>query len=188
MNKSYKTVGFASISPPFFRPDIAKTGKAMFQAGRVCGLKEFEYTNPVEIHGRCVPQMSVNKTPYLVRLCLSDTRQVIESTCSCPAGISGMCKHTCAVVEAVNDERTESKTDDSAAWGKPSEKNKSLHKKGQSVDDMLNVQTPWPSFQSNQQALEKYEEIFQVRKCWLCCCSFEFICLISLTLFRNMEL
>lgn len=134
----------------------------MFEAGRVCGLREFEYSYPVEIRGKCVPQMAVNKTPYSIRLSLSVAREVIDAHCSCPAGISGMCKHTCAVINAVNDERTESKTDSSAVWGKPSDKNKSLHRKGQSVDDMLNVSTPWPDFRVNQPALEKYAEVFKV--------------------------
>lgn len=168
MNFSYKTVGFSAIVMPPFRPDIVKKGHLMFKANRVCGLREFEYSDPVMIDAKCVPQMAVNKEPYSIQITLSPTREVIKARCSCPAGISGMCKHTYAVIEAVNEERTESQTDEKATWGKPSEKNKSLHKKGQSVDDILNVTTPWPDFRPNEEALQQYEEIFQV--CMDGCC------------------
>ncbi|TRY67358.1 hypothetical protein TCAL_15821, partial [Tigriopus californicus] len=139
-----QSIGVASC----FMASIRK-GTALFRAGRVFAVEEIQGPTS-QVVGKCVPEMSVNKNPYNITISLTSIREVSFMRCSCVSGESGSCKHTCAVLLFV------------MVYSKPSEKNKSLFRKGKSIDELFNLKTTVPTFSPpNHEALGRYKIIFE---------------------------
>ena len=110
-------------------------------------MQEVQTRDGVVVHGRCLPQTSINKAPYRVETLLDVGRKLKSAHCNCVSGITGLCKHTSALVCYVNAERTESCTDSLQQWQKPSQKRQTLYPKGETIETLFNLDpvTP-PSF------------------------------------------
>lgn len=153
--------GFDSVTLPEFRDDTLRKGKTLLKAERIFAVEEIQ-GDRCEIQGKCVPEMSVNGKPYQINILLNQDRTIQSMYCSCLSGVSGQCKHACALLLYINEERDESKTDLESQWSKPSERNKSLHRKGKSVDELLGRTIEHPKFfPPNESALKRYEGIFK---------------------------
>lgn len=64
-------------------------------------------------------------------------RNVINSTCECPAGASKKCKHIAATIYYINNEEVLSKTTVSQEWGKPSTAGTMKYKKGKTIEKLF---------------------------------------------------
>ena len=80
-----------------------------------------------------------------IDLVLGPNREVLSARCSCVSGITGDCKHTCALVIFINKERTESQTDQICEWyQKPTEWGKRNYPKGEEVESIYNLKRVTP--------------------------------------------
>ncbi|KAG5870265.1 hypothetical protein JTB14_002133 [Gonioctena quinquepunctata] len=59
---------------------------------------------------------------------INAARQIISVSCNCIYGNSYKCKHVAALIEFVNNDKSESKTYHEQLWGKPSAKKQKLEK------------------------------------------------------------
>ena len=75
--------------------------------------------------------------PYQVEMSLSDDRHVIGAKCTCVSGITGVRKHTAALVRFVNSERSSGCTINAVQWRKSADKVKDLYKKGKKSSLLL---------------------------------------------------
>jgi len=50
---------------------------------------------------------------------VDNNREVKHTSCTCPAGADGKCKHIYAIIYYINDKEGLSKTDLPQQWGKP---------------------------------------------------------------------
>ena len=162
--------GFGKISGLHFRDDIMTKGEDLLTGGHLGDVKEVRHPIPIipylngkiSVIGRCVPEASIRKTPYIITLELNPSREVTLAHCSCQAGATGMCKHTYAVYKAVNSEREESKTDQEQVWQKPSEANLKLYPKGEPVTKIMFDQNPEKhTFKSSEEASDILVGLFQ---------------------------
>ena len=70
--------GFGSISGLQFREDIIKKGGQLLAGGHIGDIKEIRSNGKVSILGRCVPEASIRKVPYVITLELNPmTREVL---------------------------------------------------------------------------------------------------------------
>lgn len=60
-----------------------------------------------------------------------------HTSCNCPAGTGGKCKHICALIYYINNEQNNSKTDLPQQWGKPSKGGELKYKKGKTIGELL---------------------------------------------------
>lgn len=128
--------GFEKVIIPGFRKDTVKKGNYM--ADHILNIREVRRAGTCSINAQCIREMSLSNDPYSVELVLDpDTRSVADARCSCQAGVTGMCKHTAALVLAVNTERSSGCTDDTQKWHKPSQKLQELYPKGETVQQMV---------------------------------------------------
>lgn len=128
--------GFEKVVVPEFRKDTVKKGT--FMADHILNIREVRRAGTCTINGQCIREMSLSNDPYNVELVLDPvTRSVVDARCSCQAGVTGLCKHTAALVRAVNTERSSGCTDDSQKWHKPSQKLQELYPKGETVQQLL---------------------------------------------------
>jgi hypothetical protein len=87
-------------------------------------------------------------------------RQLLHGHCNCVSGISGNCKHTCALVTYVNSERTDGCTDNTQQWQKPSQHKQSLYPKGETIEALFGLDPLPPlSFKKNDEKLNKFAEL-----------------------------
>jgi hypothetical protein len=164
MNQIVIRSGFQSICDDSarFRKDVLRKGELLYKADRIFCVQEIWKSGEIKIEARCVPEMSINSIPYNVTIYLDDNRNIERMHCSCVAGSMGQCKHTSALVLFINGERDETCTDHQMNWNQPSEKNKSLHRKGQSLDKIFGTETPTPKYSKpNPEAIQQYLEIFK---------------------------
>ena len=161
--------GFGKISGLHFRDDIMTKGEDLLTGDHLGDVKEVRHypiipylNGKISVVGRCVPEASIRKTPYIITLELNPSREVTLAHCSCQAGATGMCKHTYAVYKAVNSEREESKTDQEQVWQKPSEANLKLYPKGEPVTKIMFEQKPEKhTFKSSEEASDILVGLFQ---------------------------
>jgi len=60
-----------------------------------------------------------------------------HTSCDCPAGAGGKCKHICALIYYINNEENTSKTDLPQQWGKPSKVSELKYKKGKTIEELF---------------------------------------------------
>ncbi len=90
-------------------------------------------------------------------------RQLLNGHCNCVSGISGQCKHTSALAIYVNLERTDSCTDNSQQWQKPSQHKQSLYPKGETIESLFGlVPLPPPTFKKNDEKLNKFAQLLSM--------------------------
>lgn len=68
---------------------------------------------------------------------MDNNREVKHTSCNCPAGAGGKCKHICAIIYYINDEEGQSKTDLPQQWGKPSKVGELMYKKGKTIESLF---------------------------------------------------
>ncbi|XP_064604322.1 uncharacterized protein LOC135469697 [Liolophura sinensis] len=76
-------------------------GWNLFREGRVTGLSSNKNGNYVYFRSQC--QASMRQLSYNVFICFKGSRRLKWSTCSCPAGIDGQCKHLVATLYCLID-------------------------------------------------------------------------------------
>ncbi|GBP32750.1 hypothetical protein EVAR_18902_1 [Eumeta japonica] len=90
------------------------------------------------IHGKVTPQTRVNNRPYDVKVEVNLDRTVRRTECTCKAGLSVRgCKHVAAVCIFINNECTQSKTDQPQCWNQPRESQVEKYKKGCTIAQMF---------------------------------------------------
>ncbi len=139
--------GFESIQGLNFRKSLLDSGKDMiphvFNVREIRKSDESGQLISITIAGDCIREMSLTENPWIVTLEIQPTdRSVILSHCSCTAGLDGLCKHTSAIYQFVNCERSEGCTDSEQIWAKPSAKLNDLYPKGVSIQQLFFKQDP----------------------------------------------
>ncbi|XP_064597894.1 uncharacterized protein LOC135464397 [Liolophura sinensis] len=76
-------------------------GWNLFREGRVTRLSSNKNGNYVYFRSQC--QASMRQLSYNVFICFKGSRRLKWSTCSCPAGIDGQCKHLVATLYCLID-------------------------------------------------------------------------------------
>ncbi len=139
--------GFEAISGLDFRKSLLSSGREMMQ--HALNVREIRRSDEngvvtsVTIAADCIREMSLTEKPWTVTLELRpDDRVVTLARCSCTAGIDGLCKHTSAIYQFVNCERSEGCTDSNQVWSKPSEKLNDLYPKGSSIQELFFNKSP----------------------------------------------
>jgi hypothetical protein len=128
--------GFEKVNGPEQRKDTKRKGLEM--AEHIMNIKEIRQSGTCTITSQCIREMSLSGEPYKVELTLDpETRDVVDAKCTCQAGVTGLCKHTAGLVEAVNSERSTGCTDSSQGWLKPSQKLQSLYPKGETIQQLV---------------------------------------------------
>jgi hypothetical protein len=80
--------GFGKVETPEFRPDIIRKGKDLAAGEHVFNVREVRQGKGCMIAGQCIREMSLSNDPYNVELTLEPTtRLVLDSRCSCVAGV-----------------------------------------------------------------------------------------------------
>ena len=98
------------------------------------------------ITATCVREMSINASPYNIRLSLDpSSRKPTDIWCGCVSGFQGKCKHVAALIEAINVERTTSQTDEAKTWLAPSAQVQRLYPKGETVQELVTGKKPQQS-------------------------------------------
>lgn len=115
--------GFEAISGLSFNPDVTSKGQKLIEdqavdKGHLRNVREIIFTNDenTRILASCIPQTRLNENDYDLVFDISKNREVLRAHCSCPAGVSGSCKHGAALFQWINQERTEAKTDEPQKW------------------------------------------------------------------------
>ncbi len=138
--------GFEAITGLDFRKAIVDKGKEMtahiFNVKEVRTYSETDEIVAISISGECIREMSLSNTPWRIVFELNPYREIVRARCNCTAGIDGMCKHTAALFNVVNSERTESCTDAEQVWSKPSQKLNQLYPKGESIQKLFFQRSP----------------------------------------------
>ncbi|XP_060864305.1 uncharacterized protein LOC132940596 [Metopolophium dirhodum] len=130
--------GFQPVTYSFIFPN--DKGKRLVESGHLINVEEIKpATNHIapRIKGLCIRQTSVSYDPWTVILEIDGTRRVKNTSCDCPAGAGGKCKHICALIYYINNEQLISKTDLPQQWGKPSKAGELKYKKGRTIQDLF---------------------------------------------------
>ncbi len=145
MAKTVLLNGFSSIHWEFYDPreSTKKKGKALISANHLFNVEEVRQPGEnSEIFAKCVKQTNVTEAPWNLNIVLDQNRNVIRAHCSCTGGGDGKCKHMFALVDFINTERTESKTDEACKFRAPSQRGKQLYPKGQTADKIFQIEAP----------------------------------------------
>ena len=151
--------GFGPISFPterqHFQGQALSKGRQLLQGEHLRNVREERENGKVFIRASCLPETRVRQGDYNIEFEVSRaTREVVESRCSCVAGVTGTCKHAAAAFLFVNEERSTGCTDDRPTWKKPSKKAQDRYPKGQTLEDLFNLPpTPAPSFRATDAQL-----------------------------------
>ncbi|TRY80863.1 hypothetical protein TCAL_13375, partial [Tigriopus californicus] len=146
MSKIVIKSGFSAVACPFDNFKSLELGQKLSQAGHIYDITEVrEPSKETLVYSKCVPQTNVSNPPWRVEITLNNERIVTQAHCSCPAGLSGHCKHRAALVITLNNHRDESQTDNQQAWRKPSTHGKSLYPKGKRVKEIIKSKSRGPS-------------------------------------------
>ncbi len=136
------------------RASLTSQGKDLLEAGHLHSVQEERKGQNVTIRGLCIPETKVRQSEYFIEFSLAANRAINDSRCSCPAGISGECKHAAALFLYVNSERSEGSTDQEQKWKRPSRKAQALYPKGESIQKLFNLpscaQPDWKSAPDNK--------------------------------------
>lgn len=165
MDKIVIGSGFSLIHGLEFRPNPTKWGLKLMH--HVHNVRETRYTTDDKtiITACCLKRMKL-KGSYNVRFELDKDRKVIkgpDTKCFCPAGRTASCKHGAAVYFYVNEERTETKTDQPMTFKSPSEHCLSIYKKAKGFREL------WPGRQifhhnyrvPSDEAIQKIKDVAQ---------------------------
>jgi hypothetical protein len=136
------TSGFEAVKTEYFRPVLLANGQKLSEAEHVFNIKEEQTSSKHTIHGRCLPQTNVTKTPYIIEIDVDHDRAILGGRCSCVAGLVAMCKHAAALIYSVNIERDESQTASRCEWSQPSQAKLNLYPKGLPIDDIIKNTRP----------------------------------------------
>lgn len=92
-----------------------------------------------------------------VEINIDEERKLKTAHCNCVSGVSGLCKHTSALVHFINSERTEGCTDNVQQWQKPSLKRQTLYPKGETIESLFKI-TPVspPTFNPDSAKLKNF--------------------------------
>ncbi|XP_015124905.1 uncharacterized protein LOC107046728 [Diachasma alloeum] len=128
--------GFVDIHENFLTNSAKANGKNLVEGGHLSHVIEVQKrvlgSTVSAITAKVIPQTSVKKSQYDVKLQLDSVRNVTSAVCSCPAGLGGGCKHLAATIYYVNSNHSSAtKTDSLQRWGIPSAREK--YKKGCTV-------------------------------------------------------
>ena len=90
--------GFESISGLDFHPDALNKGRKLIERqecgeGHLRNVHEIIYRNDkiTRIFAECIPQTKLNlNEDYKIKFIVAEDRQVLEGSCTCPAGTIGM--------------------------------------------------------------------------------------------------
>ena len=107
-------------------------GKKLMLSGHIFNVKEVRESK-VQIIRYCLRETNLNNKPYMIVLILDNQRNITNAHCQCQAGVTGLCKHTGALIYYINNEREESKTDKPNTWKAPSKYLQDLYPKGQTI-------------------------------------------------------
>ena len=161
-------VGFSAINfDGYFRTSNLKNGE--YLQTHLHNVEEVR--KPMEdtiIYGRCIPEMNVKKEEYRMELTLDSERNLTSGYCTCDCGISGKCKHACALAIFVNEERSESKTDREQTWHKPGTAGATMYRKGKTIEELYKIQNlNFPNFNNNngekEESLNNWLQILEKR-------------------------
>ena len=144
----YKTLtiqtGFSTIysNNLKFRDSTIKKGRQLIENDELSHVFNVSETRKfgsevIEISGRCVPQTSVSETAYFIDLTLDVNRFITHAHCNCTGGSNGLCKHTSAVIQFVNEERTSAGTDQKCTFKAPSRYGQQMFRKGQTFEKIF---------------------------------------------------
>ena len=172
-------VGFSPIIfGNCFRPSTLELGKNLVKDDHVSHVKEVIRTGqPRMIEGRCIPQVKIHDSPYLISITLDSERKIESFACNCTAGAGTAfdengedgykaCKHVCALAVYINQEREESVTDSACGWAAPSQRAKELYgSKGKRLRDIFELKSPefkhdWSKSPSEQEK-ENYAKLMK---------------------------
>lgn len=148
------STGFQAITEDFLRPDSIAKGKQMVE--HLSEVREERKGGKINIMARCIREMSIREDPYFIDLDIHPTsRRVIHARCSCVSGVSGLCKHTAALVQYINTQREASCTSGPPTWLKPKSRAQQLYPKGEKVEDLIgSKKTEMPTFKEDPERLE----------------------------------
>jgi hypothetical protein len=137
LRSGFSTIIFENYNP---RPSTKRKGKKLQEGQHLFNVEEVRCSGkPTEITARCCKQTNVTDSPWFLNIVIDDARKVTLSHCSCPGGGDGQCKHMFSLIDKINDEREESKTDSACSWiTAPSAYGKRLYPKGKTFDDIFN--------------------------------------------------
>ncbi|KAL4721287.1 hypothetical protein ACJJTC_014294 [Scirpophaga incertulas] len=112
--------GFLPINNDRQRGQNISKGQKLFESGHVFDVIEtVGQEQETILTGKIVTQTKISNV-HDVKITLDCNRNIKSATCKCKAGLSGQCKHVCALVHYVNSaESAESKTSYAQQWGKP---------------------------------------------------------------------
>ncbi|RVE42935.1 hypothetical protein evm_012413 [Chilo suppressalis] len=112
--------GFLPINNDRQRGQNISKGQKLFESGHVFDVTETVGQDQETIlTGKIVAQTKISNV-YDVKITLDCNRNIKSAICKCKAGLSGQCKHVCALVHYVNSaESADSKTSHAQQWGKP---------------------------------------------------------------------
>jgi uncharacterized Zn finger protein len=132
-------------------------------AEHILNIKEIRQSGACTITSQCIREMSLSGEPYKVELTLDpENRNVLDARCTCQAGVTGMCKHTAGLVQAVNSERSTGCTDTSQGWLKPSLKLQSLYPKGETIQQLVVGKRPERrNFHGDRATLDELANLLQ---------------------------
>ena len=118
------------------------------------------------INSKCVPETNVSKTPYDLNINIDSTRKIRSAKCSCQAGSSGHCKHICALISFINEEReSETCTEKTMAFQAPSRYGLDKYRKGLEIEKIFKFdeksKRPEMSFFTSDSAKKYHAELME---------------------------
>jgi hypothetical protein len=159
LRNGFSTIFWESYKP---RPSTKAKAKALQEAEHLFDIVEEVRSvgKPIEIRAHCVKQTNVTDAPWSLNIVLDDDRKMTLAHCSCTGGGDGHCKHMCSLIDYINNERTETKTDTACRFNAPSARGKRLYPKGEPFDDIFqNIKKmPKHSFKVQQEENDAHLE------------------------------
>ena len=156
--------GFSAISCDILRSSTTTHGQLLDEANHIFNIREIQTTDSNYFEAMSVREANVGSTPYSLRSELDSNRNVTTGRCSCVAGGDGLCKHIGGLVHAINSERSESQTDTTVSWFKPSERGRLLYPKGKRIVEIFPKLTPCPDASFNPPNIEDQDSYLELLK------------------------
>ena len=158
-------IGFEEISFHHLKHLNIEKGTKLYKDGHIFNVKEKRKSGEItEITGHCIRQTSVTDCAYSLSFKIDDERKVISDTlfCTCKLGSDG-CKHIAGLMIYINNDRQESKTDDSCEWIDPTTAGKKKYPKGLELEVIANIEQkqkcpPVPFKRPNDERLKRQIE------------------------------
>ena len=120
------------------REETMRKGKELAQ--HIIHVEERQVGGTATISAKCIRQQSIStKAPFNLEMKVDlVSRKWLSGRCGpdCPTGAEGKCKHSYALVQYINSERTEACTDAQAKWPKPSDTVEALYPKGKTIEEL----------------------------------------------------